>query len=393
VADDAALRWGIDFLTTSACRDAKAGSGLKGFGSSFEYTDPRQGTLMSALAIAAQIVRVACLDPIGPEGDFSFYCGTLTALFGPEAGAMRDDRLKFRDCVKKVAAASRDERKALVRSVVAQFESCGRQDDLRHLGALLYEGVNEYERMRGQFDLAKCRAKCDPTSKQDWGLGARYVAAKKQMVYPSTGACFPACSPELAEAPALVKFIHRRVLQGITPDEMRDLAGLLAPAKAAPKAEVYEPRTDLYWIRCAVGQNWDGAACTGTAKVADWTTALAACPAGYRLPTDKEFRNVMDCVEAPGAEGGDATACNTCASSATCTRLFGADVQQYWSRSFDGLFRYPGTVSLGKGRVVQLSSWHGGGGTSAAIRCVRWVPEEARASLVSEPPLRKGRAK
>ena len=63
---DAAIRWGIDFLTTSACRDAKAGSGVKGFGSSFEYTDPRQGTLMSALSIAAQIVRIACMDPFTP---------------------------------------------------------------------------------------------------------------------------------------------------------------------------------------------------------------------------------------------------------------------------------------------------------------------------------------
>ncbi len=390
---DAAVAWGLDFLTTSACRDQKAGSGLKGFGSSFEYTDSRQGTLMSALAIAAQIVRVACLDPVTSQGDFSFYCGTLTGLFGPAAGAIGAERLAFRDFIRKFGAAARDERKALVKSVVAQFEQCGRQDELKRLAAVLYQGLLEYERLEGPLDLARCRAKCDPRSKKDWGVGRQYVRSKNREIIPTTEACFVNCSADFYGASALVKFIHRRVLQGISVEELRELTGLLTPVNPRAKAEANQPGTALNWLLCAVGQTWDGKACTGAAADRNWAEAASACPAGYRLPTAAEFRTLLGCPDATGTSDGEAATCRACQTEPACLGLFGRDAGKYWSRSPAGMFHRAADVSFATGQFSRPTVGTGYG--YAAVRCVRWVPAELRdlpqaPGQPSGPPARKG---
>jgi hypothetical protein len=389
---DAAVRWGLDFLTTTACHDAKAGSGLEGFGSSFEYTDPRQGTLMSALAIAAQIVRVACLDPVTRDRDFSFYCGTLTGLFGSAAGAIGAERLKLRDFIRDFGAASRDERRAVVKSVVAQFEQCGRQDELRSLAAVLHQGLSEYQRLEGKLGLARCRTKCDPRSKKDWGVGRQYVRSKNREIIPTTEACFVNCSADFYGASALVKFIHRRVLQGISVEELRELTGLLTPVKPRGRAEVNQPGTDLNWLRCAVGQTWDGKACTGAAPAKDWSAAMTACPAGYRLPTAAEFGTLLGCPDEKGTPAGEAATCRACQREPACLGLFGQDAGKYWSRSPGGMFHQAADVSFATGQFSRPMS--GAGYGSAAVRCVRWVPAELRVDPQapgepSEPPTRK----
>ncbi len=56
-------------------------------------------------------------------------------------------------------------------------------------------------------------------------------------------------------------------------------------------------KTGLMWMRCALGQNWDGATCTGSVQVYDWAGALQAAGGGHgdwRLPDIKELNSIVE---------------------------------------------------------------------------------------------------
>lgn len=60
-------------------------------------------------------------------------------------------------------------------------------------------------------------------------------------------------------------------------------------------------KTGLMWMRCALGQNWNGATCTGAAQAYTWQAALQAAVgssfAGYRdwrLPNFKELASIVE---------------------------------------------------------------------------------------------------
>jgi hypothetical protein len=55
------------------------------------------------------------------------------------------------------------------------------------------------------------------------------------------------------------------------------------------------------WMRCALGQNWNGATCTGSGQAYTWQAALQAAEgssfAGYsdwRLPDIKELSSIVE---------------------------------------------------------------------------------------------------
>ena len=63
---------------------------------------------------------------------------------------------------------------------------------------------------------------------------------------------------------------------------------------------VTDPRTQLVWKRCAEGQTWNGAACTGHATAMDWFDAMQAAKNNrflgkndWRLPSSTEFNAVI----------------------------------------------------------------------------------------------------
>ncbi|MCP5245500.1 MAG: DUF1566 domain-containing protein [Burkholderiales bacterium] len=60
-------------------------------------------------------------------------------------------------------------------------------------------------------------------------------------------------------------------------------------------------KTGLMWMRCALGQNWNGATCTGSAQTYTWQSALQAAEgfsfAGHndwRLPDIKELNSIVE---------------------------------------------------------------------------------------------------
>ncbi len=96
------------------------------------------------------------------------------------------------------------------------------------------------------------------------------------------------------------------------------------------KREVKQPGTNLYWLRCPIGQRSTGTSCKGKARKMDWHEAMNACPSGYRLPSIQEFMSMLGgCYTV--SFGGRFDRCNECANSSTCSSMFGEDTGWYWS--------------------------------------------------------------
>ncbi len=60
-------------------------------------------------------------------------------------------------------------------------------------------------------------------------------------------------------------------------------------------------QTDLVWMRCSIGQTWDGSTCTGTATTFNWQAALDeaestifAGSSDWRLPNTKELGTIAE---------------------------------------------------------------------------------------------------
>lgn len=58
--------------------------------------------------------------------------------------------------------------------------------------------------------------------------------------------------------------------------------------------------TGLMWMRCSLGQTWDGANCTGSASIYNWQNALAQHEthfvgyADWRLPNKNELATIVE---------------------------------------------------------------------------------------------------
>ncbi len=65
---------------------------------------------------------------------------------------------------------------------------------------------------------------------------------------------------------------------------------------------VKDNQTGLMWMRCSVGQTWNGTTCVGELKRMDWNSAMSykTTYAGYsdwRLPTKKELESLVYCSD------------------------------------------------------------------------------------------------
>ncbi len=64
---------------------------------------------------------------------------------------------------------------------------------------------------------------------------------------------------------------------------------------------VLDKQTGLIWMRCALGQTWDGAGCTGSPTTMVWQTALQTAEStnfagknDWRLPNKKELESLVE---------------------------------------------------------------------------------------------------
>ncbi len=58
--------------------------------------------------------------------------------------------------------------------------------------------------------------------------------------------------------------------------------------------EVHDLKTELIWQRCLVGQEWNGARCTGSPHKLTFTQAQKLEADGWRLPNKLELETILD---------------------------------------------------------------------------------------------------
>ncbi|TWI70788.1 uncharacterized protein DUF1566 [Desulfobotulus alkaliphilus] len=130
-------------------------------------------------------------------------------------------------------------------------------------------------------------------------------------------------------------------------------AGLIAGKyKDNGDGTVTDTETNLQWMRCSLGQVWDGSACTGEAKVFNWNHALAAASShhfagksDWRVPAIEELNTLVYCssgkrnVWQPGKSGG---ACDDDYQQPTIhTDAFpDAPAEIFWSSTANANYRY-----------------------------------------------------
>lgn len=142
-------------------------------------------------------------------------------------------------------------------------------------------------------------------------------------------------------------------------------AGKAEVAPLAPtQAEIQQPGTSLYWMRCPIGQWWSGTSCEGTPHVMNWYKAVKACPKGYRLPTRQEYLDLLGGCDQPALKGHKLGLCRTCQKSPVCKLMFGQDSIWYWSIQQGSQNAWG--VNFKKGRINDEIEGH-----QSHVRCLR----------------------
>jgi len=95
-----------------------------------------------------------------------------------------------------------------------------------------------------------------------------------------------------------------------------------------PLAETSHSGSAVVWLQCPLGACFDGAACVGEPETLTWQAALDACPAGFRLPTRDEYRELLECEE------GSST-CDPCGLSVPCANMFRPDGEYFAESDVD----------------------------------------------------------
>ncbi len=157
--------------------------------------------------------------------------------------------------------------------------------------------------------------------------------------------------------------------------------------------EVQQPDTELYWLRCPLGQDWDVVTCgcvdnPGIQNML-WCDAMGLVPndteclvdpitvahveiceseygAGYRLPTRQEFVELLGNCDGDVLSGARGY-CDTCAASTNCTNMFGPDTRYYWSSSYIDSNAWYAGFNVGSVYYVEKASPND-------VRCVRSGP-------------------
>ncbi len=102
--------------------------------------------------------------------------------------------------------------------------------------------------------------------------------------------------------------------------------------QARAKIQVHQPGTSLYWLRCPLGQSWNGYACAGKAAFVTWHMARNACPAGYRLPTIDEYAKLLGGCRETHRGKGFKRCTSPCGKNPACAAMFaGKYDRSHWT--------------------------------------------------------------
>ncbi|MBW1872281.1 MAG: hypothetical protein JRJ19_09460, partial [Deltaproteobacteria bacterium] len=93
--------------------------------------------------------------------------------------------------------------------------------------------------------------------------------------------------------------------------------------QARAKIQVHQPGTNLYWLRCPLGQSWNGYACAGKVAFVTWHMARNACPAGYRLPTVDEYAILLGGCRETNHGKFFKKCTRPCGQNPACAAMFG----------------------------------------------------------------------
>ncbi len=101
---------------------------------------------------------------------------------------------------------------------------------------------------------------------------------------------------------------------------------------------ILDKRTGLEWMRCSLGQSWDGSTCKGKAKEYTWKEAKKACESkSWRLPNIWELETLVYCSSGQDKgrfKGGDLNVCSGKYKSPTISqKAFPNTKGFYWSSS------------------------------------------------------------
>jgi hypothetical protein len=108
---------------------------------------------------------------------------------------------------------------------------------------------------------------------------------------------------------------------------------------------VTDVKNKLQWMRCAVGQAWDGSTCQGTADKHKWEAArlVSSNFAGYsdwRLPNIEELRSLAYCSSGKPATWSEGKSCEGAYLRPTINSyaFSNTPIASFWSSSFDDHF-------------------------------------------------------
>ena len=109
------------------------------------------------------------------------------------------------------------------------------------------------------------------------------------------------------------------------------------PKAQAPAADqvIAQAEGGLSWLRCPLGQNWDGETCAGEAKSMTFFEARGACPAGFKLPSAEVVLSLFSNCDQATASGGSGH-CAACQDSKACHAVFPKALGRTWTFSWNG---------------------------------------------------------
>jgi hypothetical protein len=150
-----------------------------------------------------------------------------------------------------------------------------------------------------------------------YGIAQCYLALKKPEEAKEYAARYLQLEPDSPYAKQL-----KRKLPGL---EAAVMAQEREAAEALTQAGMLQ-KGNLMWMRCAMGQTWDGSTCTGTANEYTWDQAMALRPsfAGYsdwRVPTHEELLSIRYCSNGIDSLDDGSTRCSAGRVSPTINQM------------------------------------------------------------------------